>query len=180
MTTATVVLAAGGGTRWQGEGHKLLAVVRGKRVVDWAVAAATEAALDDLIVVTGAVDLGLDSAVHNDRWRDGQATSLQCALDAAGARGHDAVVVGLGDQPGVTADAWRAVAASDMPIATAVYGDAPGHPVRLHRSVWPMLPTSGDEGARAVMRERPDLVGRVACEGDPADVDTVEDLTAWS
>lgn len=175
-----MVLAAGGGTRWQGDGHKLLAVVRGHRIIDWAVGAARAAGLDDLIVVAGAVDLGLDGVVVNERWQDGQATSLQRAIAVAQARGHDAVVVGLGDQPGVTADAWRAVAESDMPIATALYGDVPGHPVRLHRSAWLLLPTAGDEGAKALMRDRPDLVGRVACEGDPADVDTVEDLRAWS
>ena len=180
MTTAAVVLAAGGGTRWQGESHKLLAVVRGRRVIDWAVGSALAAGLDDLIVVAGAVDLGIDGAVQNQRWAEGQATSLQRGLDVARGRGHDAIVVGLGDQPGVPADAWRAVSASDLPVATAVYGDVPGHPVRLHRSVWALLPTTGDEGARVLMRERPDLVVRVACEGDPADVDTVEDLRAWS
>jgi CTP:molybdopterin cytidylyltransferase MocA len=186
LTTAALLLAAGGGTRWQGPTHKLLTLIDGQPLVLRAVAAAVEAGLDDVLVVTGAVDLAgvLPSGVvvvPNARWAEGQAGSLRAGVDAAAARGHDAVVVGLGDQPGVTASAWRMVAAAaDRPIAVAAYRGRRGHPVRLAAAVWPLLPSGGDEGARGLLRDRPDLVGEVACEGDPADVDTLEDLTAWS
>lgn len=171
------MLAAGGGSRFEGEGHKLLAPFRGKPLWRWAVEAAQSAGFDEVFVVTGAVALD-DVGVHNDRWREGMATSLQAGIAAADAAGHDAVVVGLADQPLVPASAWKAVAVVDAPIAVATYGGRRRNPVRLSRQVWPLLPTSGDEGARALMRERPDLVVEVACEGEPVDVDTLEDLQA--
>lgn len=183
MTAAAVVLAAGAGARFHGETHKLLAPVRGRRLVDWAVANAAAAGLDDLIVVTGAVDLGIDGAVRNERWAEGGlASSLAVAIDTADARGHDAVVVAHGDQPGIPPVAWRAVAAcTDKPIVRARYANGcVGHPVRLDASVWPLLPRAGEEGAAALIREQPHLAAEVACEGDPTDVDTLEDLHRWS
>ena len=186
MTSAAVVLAAGGGSRFEGPVHKLLAPFRGRPVVAWAVEHALAAGLEETIVVTGAAELtavlpaGV-RVVHNERWADGQATSLQRAVEAAEEAGHDAIVVGLGDQPLVPAEAWQAVAAAgDAAIVVATYDGRRRNPVRLHRDVWPLLPTEGDEGARVVMRLRPELVREVACRGEPADVDTAEDLTRWA
>lgn len=180
MSVAAVLLAAGAGSRFDGGTHKLFAVVRGSRLVDMAVGNA--GGLDDLIVVEGAVPLGIDGAVRNPRWREGLATSLQVGIAAARSRGHDAVVVAHADQPGIPSSAWLAVAAAaSTPIAVARYPDGRrGHPVRLADAVWPLLPKTGDDGAAPLMREQPDLVTEVACEGDPADIDTVEDLRAWS
>jgi molybdenum cofactor cytidylyltransferase len=184
LSTAAVVLAAGGGTRFGGEIPKLRAPFRGRPLVTWALDAAD--GLDALIVVTGAVDVAdlLPAGareVRNERWAEGQATSLAAAVDAAGAAGHDAIVVGLGDQPLIPRAAWVAVAQeTGTPIAVATYDGARRNPVRLAAEVWPLLPHEGDEGARSLLRKRPDLVTEVACAGDPADVDTQEDLATWS
>ncbi|HEY2813472.1 MAG TPA: NTP transferase domain-containing protein [Acidimicrobiales bacterium] len=181
---AAVVLAAGEGSRFQGPTHKLLALFRGRPVAQWALASAAGAALDATYVVVGAVELDVPDdvvVVRNPRWADGQATSLQAGIAAARAAGHEAVVVGLGDQPLVPSEAWQAVAAStDRPIATAVFDGQRRPPVRLAASVWPLLPADGDEGARALMRERPELVAEVPCVGQPMDIDTKEDLDRWS
>ena len=186
MTTAAVVLAAGGGSRFAGRTSKLLAPFRGRPLVSWAVDAALGAQLDETVVVTGAIDLSAVvpadvTLLHNEAWASGLATSLRVALDWCERHGHDAVVVGLGDQPLVAAEAWRAVAAATgAPILVATYSGRRRNPVKLDRSVWPLVPVTGDEGARFVMASQPALVREVACPGDPADVDTVEDLRLWS
>lgn len=181
---AAVVLAAGAGTRFAGPTHKLLTPLRGRPVVAHAVDAAQRSGLP-VIVVTGAADVAEHlpddvTVVHNERWEDGQATSVRAAIEVARAQGHDAVAVGLGDQPFLEAEAWRAVAASDAAIAVATYDGRRGHPVRLGAEVWHLLPVAGDEVGRSVMRSRPDLVREIPCTGDPFDIDTLEDLHRWS
>ncbi len=182
-----MVLAAGGGSRFVAPDgtHKLLAAWRGRPLVAWAVDAALDSGVGPVWVVTGCADLaGVLPAgtrvLHNPRWAEGQATSVVAAVTVATGEGLAGLVVGLGDQPLVPATAWRAVAAGDAPITVATYAGRRANPVRLDRSVWEMLPTDGDVGARALMRQRPELVREVACPGDPTDIDTLEDLAAWS
>jgi len=184
-TRAAVVLAAGGGTRWEGDGHKLLAELEGRPLAAHALAAAADAGLDELIVVTGSVDLSAvipDGAtvIHNDRWVEGQAGSLHLALSHAATAGHDAVVVGLADSPGVPTEAWRALASVDAVLAVATFDGRRRPPTLIGRSLWGDLPETGDEGARMLLVERSDLVVEVPCPGDPADVDTMEDLRRWT
>lgn len=155
-------------------------------VLEAAIDHALEAAIGPVVVVTGAVpDIvpeRLREAVivrHNPRWAEGQITSLHAGIDVARAVLAEAVVVGLGDQPFIDPAAWRALAESDAPIAVATYDGRRGNPVRLDATVWELLPDSGDEGARALMRVRPELVREVPCTGSPADIDTAEDLRRW-
>jgi molybdenum cofactor cytidylyltransferase len=185
VTVAAVVLAAGGGSRFVGATHKLLAPFRGRPVISWVLDEVVAAGFDEVLVITGAhaLDDLVPPQVHrldNPRWAEGQATSLRLATDAAEAAGHSAIVVGLGDQPLVPASAWRTVGAAAGAIVAADFDGRLRPPVKLDRSVWPLLPASGDEGARALMRSRPDLVCAVRCVGNPVDIDTVEDLARWS
>ena len=183
MPVVSVVLAAGAGSRFRGPGHKLDAAVGGRPVLERAVAAALTSGAGPVIVVTaGQVRTALHpSVVHvvNEAWADGQVTSLHVGIAAAVELGATAVTVGLGDQPFISPEAWRAVAATDAPIAVATYRGRRGHPVRLRHDVWHLLPADGDEGARTLMRLRPDLVTAVPCDGSPIDIDTVEDLQRW-
>lgn len=188
MRVCGVVLAAGGGSRFAASGGrspKQLAVVGEETLVGRALAAALGADLDEVVVVVGAVDLPLPEGVtvlRNDAWATGMASSLQVAVAHAAAEGHDAVVVGLADQPGVTVEAWRAVAHAPPtpPIVVATYGGQRGHPVRLPAEVWGELPATGDQGARSLLDGRPELVRAIPCTGEPWDIDTVEDLDRWS
>jgi CTP:molybdopterin cytidylyltransferase MocA len=187
--TPAVLLAAGAGTRFAASGggeHKLLAPFRHRPLVSWAIEHAVAAGIGPVWMVTGAVEPPVPAELDgveilaNPRWAEGMATSLQVAIARARADGHDAVVVGLADQPLVTPEAWRRVAAAERPIARARYDGVPGHPVRLAAAVWASLPVTGDEGARTVIRDHPELVEDVPCPGHPADVDTREDVQRWS
>lgn len=182
-----VLLAAGAGSRFVGPTHKLLAPLGGRTVIATSLATLLEAGFASIVVVTGAVDIPRpvldDPSIvvrHNPDWSAGQATSIAVGLRAVDELGSRVAVIGLGDQPFVTATAWREVARTESPIAVATYDGARGNPVRLEAAVWPLLPTTGDVGARELMRLRPELVREVACDGSAADIDTQEDLAPWT
>ena len=187
-----VLLAAGAGSRFEGTGHKLSATIvesgtgRAGTVIERALASALASGVGPVVVVTGAVPDVVPEALaatvtccHNPRWADGQITSVRAGIEAARAMGAHAVVIGLADQPFIEPSAWRSVADEPGPIAVATYDGRRANPVKLDAGVWDLLPATGDEGARALMRIRPDLVREVACGGSPADIDTTEDLRRW-
>lgn len=189
MTTTAALLAAGGGSRFTGPTHKLLALLDSRPVFRIALDHLVAAGFDHVVVITGAVELDLGddrrgvAVVHNAAWEQGQAGSLQLAIATAREHGSDHIVVGLADQPFIPSSAWKAIATAptDAPIVVATYDGRRGpNPVRLHRSTWSHLPTTGDEGARPLMRLRPDWIDEVACEGSAADIDTLEDLGQWT
>jgi len=178
-----VLLAAGGGSRFLGSTHKLDADLNGRAVLSHAVGSALASGVGPIVVITADhVTTALPPSVErivNHNWRDGQMSSLRLGVAAAAERGARNIVIGLGDQPFVAPEAWRLVAATDAPIAVAVYGGERGQPVKLRHDVWALLPEGGDEGARSLMRLRPDLTVEVPCQGSPTDVDTLEDLRRW-
>ena len=190
--TPIVLLAAGSGSRFGGANHKLTTVVAGRPVAAWAIEAALEAHVGPLVIVTGAItvaipdDLGstarasIDAfgpprVVDNPSWAEGMATSIQAGL--ARCDGATAVVVGLADQPCVTPEAYRCVAESTSPLAIATYEGVRGNPVRVHAELWPMLPRTGDEGARVLFRSHAEYVQEVPCSGSAIDVDTQADVS---
>ena len=188
--TVAVLLAAGAGSRFVGSEHKLLATLpqSGDRsIFEMSLQQVLEAGFTTIVVVTGAADIPSAmlahpnvTVVHNSRWAEGQSGSVLMGVHEAQRLNANTVVVGLADQPFVTAEAWRRVAHATTPIAVAAYFGRNGNPVRLHESIWPLLPHSGDSGARDLIRLRPELVSQVDCPGSAADIDTQEDLAQWT
>lgn len=186
-----VVLAAGGGSRFGGQpGDKLLADYGGVPLVRATLAGMEGAPVDETLVVAGARAREVREAcepyarrvVENPEWRVGMSTSVRLGL-AACAPFARAAVFALADQPLVGAEAvGRLVGAfeSGAEAAVATYGGEQRNPALFARGLWPALVNelSGDTGARAFLRRRPELVTEVPCDGvaDPADVDTAEDL----
>jgi CTP:molybdopterin cytidylyltransferase MocA len=185
---SAILLAAGSGSRFGG--GKLLAPYRGRPLIEAPLANLADAPLDETVVVVGDDAERLRRVcepygvrvVENPDWRQGQSSSVRAGLLALGPEVGAAVVL-LADQPLVGPGAVKRLVAAfeeGAEVAVATYGGRRRNPVLFSRTVWPLLEAelAGDEGARAVLRRHPDLVTDVPCDevGDPADVDTAEDL----
>ena len=200
MTTrrvAGIILAAGASRRFGSP--KQLLPVNGQPLLQGAIDTALASTLSDVLLVLGSsaeaiIDtLALrQAAEQNDRfgfivandWQHGASASLRAGLDALPDDCRAAAIL-LGDQPGMTSDiidtVLAAFAASDLPIARPVYGDAlePGHPVVIDRRLFADLTAiEGDAGARQLLAERADDVLQCILPGNaPRDIDTPEDYS---
>jgi CTP:molybdopterin cytidylyltransferase MocA len=177
-----VLLAAGEGSRF-GQ-PKALVELDGQTLAERGVDLLRAGGVDPVLVVTGAAQVELSGihTIYNERWRTGMGSSLRVALRAL-PPDVGAVVVALADQPLVGAEAVaRLITAyrAGATVAVAAYEGKPRNPVLLAREHWPevIATATGDQGARAFLRARPDLITLIECAdtGRPDDIDTTADL----
>ena len=173
-----------------GEAKQLLSL-RGRPLLEVAVAAACESALDEVIVVLGAsadviaarVDFGRARVVINPAYEEGMSTSLRAGIGSLGSEITRAVVI-LGDQPDIDAALINtlldAQEESGLPAAALSFDGLLHPPVVLARSMWTALDAIvGDVGLRSLIRSHRESVLAVSAErpgAHPVDIDTREDF----
>jgi molybdenum cofactor cytidylyltransferase len=168
---------------------KQLLPLAGKSVLQHVIDVAAEGRLAELLVVLGhraqevAASVRLPPRgrfVFCSSYRSGQSASLRAALRALGPD-IGAVVILLGDQPGVPASAIRALVAcygrERGKALLASYAGARSHPVLLDRATWrEVRRLRGDVGGRAILARHPEWIRVVEVGGrPPPDLDTWRD-----
>jgi CTP:molybdopterin cytidylyltransferase MocA len=180
---AGILLAAGEGSRLGRP--KALVEVGGETLAKRGVALLRDGGTDPVLLVTGAVPVTIPEAlaVHNPDWTTGMGSSLATGLRALEDSDVAAAVIALADQPLVGVGAVRRLIGAyrdGAAVAVAGYAGKPRNPVLIAREHWPEVIelATGDTGARAFLRARPELVTLVECgdTGSPDDVDTPADL----
>lgn len=179
-TVCGLVLAAGAGRRFGSA--KQLSTLAGRPLLEHALEAMGRSSVARFAVVLGAsadevlagVNLRGGEPVLCDDWHEGQAASLRAGVESL--RGADAVVITLGDQPLISAEAIDRVTSARSPEADgarATYGGRPGHPVLLERLLLERVQgLRGDVGARDLLADA--NLAAVPCDdvAEPTDVDT--------
>lgn len=188
-TVHGVVLAAGTSSRYGGS-NKLLELIDGEPVVTHTVEAVRAAGLDGITVILGHDAERVGAAVSglrvnlqtNDRYAEGQSTSVATGVAAARERGADAVLIALGDMPFVSVETIETLlsvyARNAGDAVAAACGGKRGNPVLFDERFFDALSSvEGDVGGRELLYSDP---GAVAVEtGDPGvlhDVDSPGDL----
>lgn len=184
-----VILAAGAGRRYgavkqlaEFGGRPLLAHAIDAMVAVPAIAPIIVVLGSDAAEVAGGVDLrGAEPLVCED-WEEGMAAPLRAGIEALDARGADAAVITLGDQPFITPQIIAGVIDHAGPRRQAVratYDGRPGHPVLITRPLFAsVMELRGDVGARDLLAGA--NVGHWECGhlGRDDDIDTPDQLEA--
>ncbi len=183
----TGVILAAGFSRRLGRPKQLLDY-QGKPLLQWAIDAALNANLDEVLVVLGEsaptilprLELGSARDVMNERAIEGQSASIAKAVLVANPHRSGTLLM-LGDQPALTSEDLDLVVAAFDGRADAIsmiswQGD-PRSPVVFGRGYDEELTElSGDTGARPLIRKHWSNVRLVEIDRPvPFDVDTEED-----
>lgn len=178
-----LVLAAGGSKRL-GQPKQLLPFGSGT-LLDHVLGVARACPFDQLLCVVSRDLPGVDFAgvevVDNPDFGTGCSSSIAAALGAVDSR-SEVLVLMLGDQPGVTPVAVRALLAGrgHAPLAACVYSDGRGHPLAFARPTFGELEQMhGDKAVWKLLDRHASKVIDVPVDGPiPRDVDTWEDYAA--
>lgn len=166
MSIVVVVLAAGSSSRLGRPKQEL--VFEGETLLARATRIAREVG-DRVVVVTRETNPNAD---------EGIASSIRVGVAAAG---EARVLITLCDQPLVTADHLRALAAIDAPIVATGYRGIAGVPAAFAPELIPeLLALRGDRGARAVIEKHRHATVVVDFENAAIDIDTEGDVVALS
>jgi len=190
-----LVLAAGASTRMGPACNKLVEEVDGRAIVRRPVEAMLEAGVATVLVVAGfeaervgAALEGLPCRVlrHAD-WAEGMGSSLAFGVREAVRLGPSALLVSVGDLPGLRAGHVRPLldavpeAALARHIVLPTHAGRRAHPVLFGAAFLPALAAlEGEVGGRAVIEAHPAAVVEVVIGDDAGlrDVDTPEALRA--
>jgi molybdenum cofactor cytidylyltransferase len=181
-----VVLGAGSSSRFGAP--KQLLPFGDTTMLGQVVRNANASELDRVVVVLGrasgelrgSVDFGRADVVENTAYGSGCASSLLAGMDAAG-RACEALMLLLGDQPGVRAEfidsvlsEWRRKRSW---VSVTSYDGGLGHPFVFARETFDDLRgLHGDKAVWKLIEAYPERVDRVEIEAAlPPDVDTPED-----
>jgi len=172
---------------------KLLLELEGRPIIRHAVERVISAGIRQVFVVAGPGQGALARALEglpvrfvvNPTPEVGQGSSVSVGIHSLPA-GTTAVLIALGDQPGVPPEVipalLDALKTPGKTIAAPRYADGLGNPVLFAASVFPeMLALPGDRGARAVVERDPSRLAVVDIRSRmPRDIDTPEDYESLS
>jgi molybdenum cofactor cytidylyltransferase len=184
-----LILAAGTSSRL-GEQTKQLLPWQDTTMLGWVVRRAEASLLDDVVVVVGHDAEAIRHHVVLQRARfvvapdfhEGCTSSIRAGLEALQPQ-SDAVVLILGDQPGIehetiasVVEGWRHM---QTPIVRVSYRGRSGHPMLFGKALFGQLKAlHGDKGVWKLCDAHPEWVHEVEIDRPyPGDVNTWEDYT---
>jgi molybdenum cofactor cytidylyltransferase len=190
MSTFISGLILGAGASQRHGPPKQLLPFRGTTMLGWVVNQAQKASgIDEIVVVLGRaadeicqqINFGAARVVENPVFSEGCSSSYRAGIGALDPR-SEAIMIILGDQPGITpqiidtlADVWRS---KQTPIALCSYRGRKGHPMLFARSMFEQLKgLHGDKAAWKLVDANLDVVQTIPFDlRFPDNINTAEDF----
>lgn len=193
MDKVGAIILAAGLSRRMGEQNKLLLPIGGVPMIRHVVETYRAAIDGEVCVVTGFEAARIEAAlagvavrfVHNAAFDDGQPFSVRAGLQGAARADH--LLVGLGDQPQLSADDLRVLIAAHLAtdptkISIPYIGETRGNPIIVPDGLRPrLLADRTNPGCGKFTRANPDLAQRIPSLrlGFFNDIDTPDAFAAF-